>query len=62
MWRRIVMWTDVSEERRFTEELHTSTSQKIGILHSHRRQNLASYKFKVWIQIEIYTNFSKERN
>jgi hypothetical protein len=29
MWRRVdVVWTDVSEERRFTQDLHGATSQK----------------------------------
>jgi hypothetical protein len=54
MWRRVdFVWTDVSEERivpvfrvppkrRFTQDLHDIPEE--GILHSHRRENLKSYK------------------
>jgi hypothetical protein len=49
MWRRVdPVWTDVSEERSSETSVHTRSTQRHipegGILHSHRRESLKSYK------------------
>jgi hypothetical protein len=43
MWRRGDVWTDVSEERRFTQDLYG------------RRENLKSYKYDI-IQLFEWRN------
>jgi hypothetical protein len=50
MWRRVdLVWTVVSEERRFTQDLRGATSLEDVILHSHRRENLKSYLFFIYV-------------
>jgi hypothetical protein len=43
MWRHVdLVWTDVSEESRFTQITRRHIPED-GILHSHRRENIKSY-------------------
>jgi hypothetical protein len=43
IWHHVcLVWTNIPPKRRFTQDIHSATFQKDGILHSHCHENLKS--------------------